>query len=95
MKCIYYGQEFFENSRPLDFFKSRIERKFWTVVTGIGANIMFIIAKPSYIALYEGNSAGWIEPYFLAGHVLIGFCTAVWHHMSYEIIKGMYNERNC
>lgn len=93
LKCNYYGEDLFKSSSPKDFFKSRIEKKYWLVAFGMGANLMFLIVKPDYILRYEGSATGWQEPFWVTGHLFIGLVLAISHYLSYEEIRGIYDQR--
>lgn len=87
LRTWHEGEELFVNSSPLNFFKSEIERKFWTVFIGSSANISFLVAIIWYINTYSGNAVGNIEPWFLYAHVSGALSTAIWHHMAFVKIK--------
>lgn len=94
LKTWYKGQSLFINSSPLHFFKSEIERKFWTVVVGVASNLSFLIALPLYLYLFKGSSVGTLEPIFIAGHLTSALATAIWHHLAFTDIIRIKREAN-
>ena len=84
LKAWYTGDKYFCDSSVLHFFKSRIERKFWTVCLGTLSNAIFLILIPFYMVEFGGNSTGWMEPWFNVFHLSSAIGTAIWHHMTYE-----------
>ena len=82
------GDALFQETNVMHFFKSRTERKFWTVCIGTMSNFIFIIIMPFYILKYNANATGWMEPWFNVFHLSSAFVTVIWHHMTYEELKA-------
>lgn len=88
--CVKHGEKYFTNSSPFDFFKSRAERKFWTVVAGIMASIIIIPCIIVYTA--TGLKAINTELAFCTFHFLIAFALVNWHII---ILKDIKSGRIC
>jgi len=86
-KTIKKGERLFVNSCPKALFDSKIEQKFWTVVTGVAGNALFIIVTPLYVSTIDSYSGVEFDPYFLITHICIGIITFVWHYLSYDQVK--------
>lgn len=82
--------DLFRASNITHFFRSRIEREFIAVLTGMLGNLCFMILKPFYIVQFGGLTTGWQEPLFVLGHMCVGIGMVVWHQKAY---KDMENHR--
>lgn len=92
LRGLCHGQYIFMKSKPKDFFKSHIERKFWVIALGLCGNILFVFVKPFYIIEMHANAVGWLEPYFIWAHILTGLAMAIWHYMSFGEVQRLVIE---
>ena len=89
IKAWHAGQDMFMNSSPLNFFKSKLERKFWTVCVGTYSNVLFLIALPSYVIIYNAEGVGALEGVFVFAHITSALTTAIWHNLAFHYIVDL------